>query len=253
MVVKYQLEKIKEIKDYTGENTKVSCDRLETSNELVKGQWDYFVDDIVNASDKKIEGKYHGYVLEGRPSNDSEKSLIFVKMANPIINLKNKHSSVFTFDSDNELAEMSDEVCKLRMDTDCIVIDEVIYSFNYKFEDLLNMEKTMQKVKARALEQIIAIDAFENKSEFEQMAKAYKSPRTFITLKNERVERITNKTKREQVATMLQIKMSNDGRFVFENEEEVSLLIRYLCFKVFKDAETDDLLEANNVTKLLLN
>lgn len=30
MVVKYQLEKIKEIKDYTGENTKVSCDRLET-------------------------------------------------------------------------------------------------------------------------------------------------------------------------------------------------------------------------------
>ena len=111
----------------------------------------------------------------------------------------------------------------------------------------------MQKVKARALEQIIAIDAFENKSEFEQMAKAYKSPRTFITLKNERVERITNKTKREQVATMLQIKMSNDGRFVFENEEEVSLLIRYLCFKVFKDAETDDLLEANNVTKLLLN
>ena len=253
MVVKYQLEKIKEIKDYTGENTKVSCDRLETCNELVKVQWDYFVDDIVNASDKKIEGKYHGYVLEGRPSNDSEKSLIFVKMANPIINLKNKHSSVFTFDSDNELAEMSDEVCKLRMDTDCIVIDEVIYSFNYKFEDLLNMEKTMQKVKARALEQIIAIDAFENKSEFEQMAKAYKSPRTFITLKNERVERITNKTKREQVATMLQIKMSNDGRFVFENEEEVSLLIRYLCFKVFKDAETDDLLEANNVTKLLLN
>ena len=50
-----------------------------------------------------------------------------------------------------------------------------------------------------------------------------------------------------------EIKMSNDGRFVFENEEEVSLLIRYLCFKVFKDAETDDLLEANNVTKLLLN
>ena len=32
-----------------------------------------------------------------------------------------------------------------------------------------------------------------------------------------------------------------------------SLLLRYLCFKVFKDAETKDLLEANNVTKLELN
>ena len=53
-------------------------------------------------------------------------------MANPIINLKNKRNVVFTFDVDNELAEMTDEVCKLRMDADCIVIDEVIYSFNYK-------------------------------------------------------------------------------------------------------------------------
>lgn len=250
MIVKYQLEKIDEIKDYTGENTKVSCDRLETSNELVKEQWDYFVNDIASASDEKVEGKYHGYVLEGTPINNSGKSLIFLKMANPIINLKNKRSAVFTFDSNSELAEMTDEVCKLRMDADCIVVDEVIYSFNYKFEDLLNIEKTMQKVKNKAIEQIVAIDAFKNKEEFEQIARAYKSPRTFITLKSERVERVKNKTKRKKVASMLKIEVSDDGKFVFKNEEEVSLLLRYLCFKVFKDDETKELLEANNVTQL---
>lgn len=43
MVVKYQLDKITEIKDYTGENTKVSCDRIETNNVLVKEQWDYLL------------------------------------------------------------------------------------------------------------------------------------------------------------------------------------------------------------------
>ncbi len=42
------------------------------------------------------------------------------------------------------------------------------------------------------------------------------------------------------------------GEFLFKNDEEVSLLIRYLCFKVFKDDETKDLLEANNVTQLSL-
>lgn len=252
MVVKYQLEKINEIKDYTGENTKVSCDRIETSNELVKEQWDYFVKDIASASDEKVEGKYHGYVLEGTPTNNSGKSLVFLKLANPIINLKNKRSAVFTFDSNSELAEMTDEVCKLRMDADCIVVDEAIYSFNYKFEDLLNIEKTMQKVKNKAIEQIVAIDAFENKEEFEQMARAYKSPRTFITLKSERIGRIKNKTKRKKVASMLKIEVSDDGKFVFKNEEEVSLLLRYLCFKVFKDDETKELLEANNVTQLAL-
>ena len=108
MVVKYQLGKITEIKDYTGEKTKFSCDRIETNNGLVE--------DIACASDEKIEGKYNGYVLEGTSSNNDGKSLVFLKMANPIINLKNKRSVVFTFDADNELAEMTDEVCKLRMD-----------------------------------------------------------------------------------------------------------------------------------------
>lgn len=252
MIVKYQLGKIAEIKDYTGENTKVSCDKIETNNELVKEQWDYFVRDIADASDEKVEGKYHGYVLEGTPASDSVKSLVFLKMANPIINLKNKRSVVFAFDDNSELAEMSDEVCKLHMDTDCIVVDEMIYSFNYKFEDLFNIEKTMQKVKNKALEEIVSIDAFDNKQEFEQMARAYKSPRTFITLKSERVERIKNKTKRKKVASMLKIDVNDDGKFLFKNDEEVSLLLRYLCFKVFKDDETKELLEANNVTQLSL-
>lgn len=252
MIVKYQLGKIAEIKDYTGENTKVSCDKIETSNELVKEQWDNLVRDIADASDEKVEGKYHGYVLEGTPASNNAKSLVFLKMANPIINLKNKRSAVFTFDDNSELAEMSDEVCKLHMDTDCIVVDEVIYSFNYKFEDLFNIEKTMQKVKNKALEEIVSIDAFDNKEEFEQMARAYKSPRTFITLKSERVERIKNKTKRKKIAGMLKIEVNDDGKFMFKNDEEVSLLIRYLCFKVFKDDETKELLEANNVTQLSL-
>lgn len=252
MIIKYQLGKINEIKEYTGENVKVSCDSIETSNELVKEQWDYFVMDMASASDEKIKGKYHGYVLEGIPASRDEKTVVFLKMANPIINLKNRRSAVFTFDNNSELAEMSDEVCKLHMNTDCIVVDEKIYSFNYKFEDLFNVEKTMQKIKHKALEEIVTIDAFENREEFEQMARAYKSPRTFITLKRERVERIKNKTKRKKVANMLKIDISDEGKFLFKSDEEVSLLIRYLCFKVFKDDETKELLEANNVTQLSL-
>ena len=97
--------------------------------------------------------------------------------------------------------EAKDEASRTEKDNeDCIVIDEVIYSFNYKFEDLLNMDKTMQKVKTKALEKIFELDAFENKDEFEQMARAYKAPRTFITLKSERVNRIKNKTKRKAVS-----------------------------------------------------
>lgn len=52
---------------------------------------------------------------------------------------------------------------------------------------------------------------------------------------------------------MLNIDTDKDNKFVFRNEDDVSLLIRYLCFKVFKDYETEELLEANNVTELSIN
>ena len=51
---------------------------------------------------------------------------------------------------------------------------------------------------------------------------------------------------------MLKLDMSDDEKFKFKNDREVSLLIRYLCFKIFKDEETKELLEANNVTQVIL-
>lgn len=108
----------------------------------------------------------------------------------------------------------------------------------------------MKKLKSKAVEEIVSVDAFENREEFVQMAKAYKSPRTFITLKKERIERIKNKNERRKIASMLKIDINDEGKFILKDEEEASLLIRYLCFKVFKDDETKELLEANNVTLL---
>lgn len=49
---------------------------------------------------------------------------------------------------------------------------------------------------------------------------------------------------------MLKIDLNDADKFVFKNTEQVSLLIRYLCFKVFKDYETKGLFEANNVTEI---
>lgn len=250
MIIKYQIGKIQEVKEYTGENAVISCDFIDINNELIKEQWDYFAEDIAQASDEKVKGKYHGYLLEGISEDKRKKAVAYLKIANPVISLCNKRDAVFIFDANQDLAEFSDEICKLYMDVDCIVIDGIIYSFNYKFENLFNLEKTMQKVKNKALEIIISTDAFCDSERFEQIAKAYKSPRTFITLKNERVERIKSQSEREKIADMLNIEIDAEGRFDLEDDEKVSLFIRYLCFKIFRDDETKDLLEANNVVRL---
>lgn len=252
IIINYKLKKIDSIADYTGENTIISCNKIATSNELIKKQWDLFVSDIAVASDEKIEGKYQGYALVGSEINNGSKSIVFLKMANPLITLKNKRKVIFAFDSNSELVDISDEVCKLYMDTDCIVIDDMMYSFNYKFEDLLNIEKTMHKIKVKAIEKISSIDIFKNKEKFEQLAKSYKSSRTFFTLKQERLERVKDRIEREKIAQMLGIEICTEGKLVINEQKEASILIKYLCFKIFKDDETKELLEGNNITSILL-
>ena len=251
-IVNFKFKKIDSIADYTGENTITSCNKIATSNELIKNQWNLFVSDIAVASDEEIKGKYQGYALVGSEINNGSKSIVFLKMANPLITLKNKRKVIFAFDSNSELVDISDEMCKLYMDTDCIVIDDMMYSFNYKFEDLLNIEKTMHKIKVKAIEKISSIDIFKNKEKFEQLAKSHKSSRTFFTLKQERLERVKDRIEREKIAQMLGIEICTEGKLVINEQKEASILIKYLCFKIFKDDETKELLEGNNITSILL-
>ena len=87
---------------------------------------------------------------------------------------------------------------------------------------------------------------------FKSLASQYKSSRTFITLKSERVSRIKNKQSRKSIAKMLKLPLDANGDFAITTADEASLLIRYLCFKIFQDNETKDVLEANTVTKLTI-
>lgn len=251
MMRMYQISKIDKVEDYTGENSKVSCDKMSVDNELIKDNWDYLVEDVINSSDRKVGVKYNGYIVEGQPLDEEsgEENIIMVKIANPVINLQNRRSVVFTFDENQELASITDDVCKLYMDVDFIVIGESLYTFNYRFEDMFHIEKTMQKLKNNAVDKIVNLAAIDNVDIFREYVKSYKSPRTFITINDDRMKRIEDARTRKKVAKMLELDLSSDGKFVFKNEEEAYKLVKYLCFKLFKDGETEELLEANNVTK----
>ena len=110
---------------------------------------------------------------------------------------------------------------------------------------------SMQKIKARAMEQILEIDAFADSERFSELAKSYKSPRTFITLKQERIDRLVDEDSRVKVAKLLKIPVDGNGKLEIFTEEEAGLLIKYLCFKIFQEAETNDLLEAASVSKIM--
>lgn len=247
---KFQIDAISSVQDYDGENTKVSCDKLSITDELISEQWTNFSNAVFASSDQKAEGRISGYILSGQPSDKENIPVTFVKVANPITNLANKKSVVFTATANDELDLITDDVCRLYLTVDFVVYNGTMYTFNHTFETLFNLEKTMAKVKQEAINEIINTKAFDDPENFRTLAGQYKSSRTFITLKTERVNRIKDKRSRKRVAEMLHISIDDLGNFAINTPEEASLLIRYLCFKIFQDNETKDVLEANSVTKL---
>lgn len=251
-VNKFQITPIDAVQEYDGTNTKVSCDKIALDHELISLAWTNFVHALGSASDDKIKGKVNGYVLFGEAQDDENNSIAFIKTANPITNLTNKRSVIFTTTAQDELDLFTDTVCRLYLNTDIIVTDSVMYTFNHNFETLFDIENTMTKIKSVAIDTMVATNAFSDAEVFKAYALQYTSSRTFITLKPERVERVKDKRKRKSVASMLKIDLDELGNFVIGSKEQASTLIKYLCFKIFKDGETNDVLEASTVSTLLI-
>ena len=249
----YQNSPIETVQEYDGENTKVSCDRIRLDNELISTQWTSFVKAFGKATDEKITGKVNGYALFGEPKYDGGQTITFIKTANPITNLTNKKSVVFTTTANDELEMFSDTVCRLFLNTDIVVIGQTMYTYNHNFEVLFDLEKTMAKVKVAAIEQMISTNSIADPEAFKNYASQYTSNRTFITLKQERIDRVIDKRKRKAVATMLKIELDASGDFIIDSKEKASVLIKYLCYKIFKDGETNDILEASAISTLTIS
>lgn len=249
-VDKFQITPIDTVQEYDGANTKVSCDKIALKDKLIHSPWTRFVQALGSASDDKVKDGINGYVLFGESQDDENNSITFIKTANPITKLTNKKSVMFTTTAQDELDMFTDTVCRLYLNTDILVIGKTMYTFNHNFEALFNIEKTMAKVKSAAIDTMVSTNAFSDVESFKTYASQYTSSRTFITLKSERIESIKDKHKRKIVATMLKIELDDSGNFIIDSKEKASYLIKYLCFKIFKDSETNDLLEASTISTL---
>lgn len=248
----FQIDTISAVQDYDGENTKVSCDKILLDNKMIYEQWNNLVSAVASATDEKFKGKIMGYILAANPKENTEdnKTAIFVKVANPIIEMK-KHTVAYMAKSGNdELDIITDDVYRLYLTVDYIVIDNSLYSFNHSFEKMFCLESALKKNRDNSITEIIQTDAFADKETFRQYAKKYKSHRTFITMKEERIKKIKTLEGRQDIAEKLHIKIDDQGKFIFTDEKQAWLLIKYLCYKIIKDDETKDLLEVSTVLKV---
>lgn len=250
-VQRFQLSKITEVQDYNGANTKVSCDKVSLNDYIIKDEWDAFYESLVNPFEDKIKSKIQGYLLLGKPLDSAGKSIALFKVGNPVIKLSNNKAH-FYLCNENGLDAVTDDYCKLYLSTDFFVYDSELYTFNLKFEEIFSIEKTMTKIKEKRIEEIVDTNYISNVDQFRIFAQQYKSAKTFITFSNDRVEMLSDETKRKNVADRYGFTLDDNNAFILDSADKASLFIRLLCYKVFEEAETHDVIEASNVTKLVI-
>jgi len=249
-VLQFNVEPISSVEEYDGFNTKVSCDKLSVESDLLDGGYANLINSLENCGEASpLKERYQGYILDGRPNIDANGSgITFIKMANPMIDLNTKKAVMFKKAEDETLDAIDEMFCRLYLVADSIIIDGNLYNFNHAFEKLFNVEKTISKVKTAAIQKIVDAGFIENSDEFSNHAQSCNA-RTFVTLNDDRIETAKNTERRNSISETYHIPLGDEGGFKISSSEEASTLIKYLCYKMFEEAETKDVLEASSVTK----
>lgn len=245
-VIKYQIQPIEYVQEYDGQNSKTSCDKISVDNQLISDQWNNLFSSVAGAPREQITGKYQGYLLNCQPKKDGLPSITIVKTGNPLISLAKKDSKVFKHTAADELEDLTDELCRLYLVADFIVVGKTMYAFNQKFEGFFRIEKTLHRLKMQAVEQIMDTAAFSDAEQVQIFMSRYTSPKTFLTLRVQRVEKLRSSAGREEIAKLLGFK-TDETKIVIDDQEQTNQLIKYLCYKIFQDKETDKLIEVSSV------
>lgn len=250
-VIKFQVEPISGVQVYNGENPKVTCDTLSLESHLINQNWKLFYNAVSEAGTGKIKGKIHGYFLTGRnPNDEGGKSITLFKCANPVLQFSKNKIAVYRFIRNDELDSIQDVFCRLYLSSDFIIYDNTLYSFNCNFEKIFDMDKTIAKIRENCMNTISNLDVFSNNSDFIKHGKEYKSSRTFIALNPKRIAGIKDNKQRKKIAKMLDIALDENGKFIVDDDVKAAKLIKYICYKIFQEADTKDVLEASSITKI---
>ena len=139
----------------------------------------------------------------------------------------------------------------MYLTVDAVLVGNNLYTFNHAFEKIFDVEQTLKNVKLKAINTIVDSGFISNPDRFKEYAQSTNS-RTFVTLSNERVQRATNADNRIEIGESFNIPLNDGGLFDILEKEQAYRLLKYICYKAFKDSETSEILEASSVSKLII-
>ncbi|MGL5983234.1 MAG: hypothetical protein ACRCZR_07895 [Cetobacterium sp.] len=239
-IEKYQFnDEIIEIQNYCVENPKISCDKLDLNDEIIKTEWNY-LNDCLNSAvvDSKDNLKVKGYIVCAKPKKENLKKFIFVKKANPIVQGDKKKSKSFKMGDDDTLDSFNEKIFRFYLNTDFFIVDSTLYTFNHSFQEIFKMEKTFQKIKDKTIEKIMEKSYFKTTNEFLTTNLKNITSKMYFNFDIEKLNRLDDPKNRKNIAKILDLKLNQNEEFEFKNIDEIKDLIKYLSNRIITEEGT---------------
>jgi len=253
-VIKFQVTPLLKIQAYDAINEKHSCDTLTVSDSKIKENFTKFRNSLANAKTGSFKNSYKGYVLDGQPVAGAKgEPITFLRFANPTT--KPVTSKIMSFqaskfeDANPSLDEITEVFYRLYLTVDSVLISDVLYNFNHIFERIFGVEKALDRARANAITKIVNAGFISNVDDFESNANGISS-RLFVTLNDECIKRTLDSGYRKELGARLNIPVDENSLFLLSDQRHTELLIKHLCRKAVKDADTQELLEVSGATVL---
>lgn len=231
-IVYNQLEPLESIENYTGDNLKVTCDKIPLINTMIEESWKNFLNDIEMSDDNKIKGKINGYMVICK-DNKSNADFGFCKFSNPKIAKKNKKSAVYKLSSHDELTEFNEDIEKLYLNCDFLWVHDNLYTFNLKIENIFPLHQSLETVKAKVIDKVSQkySNVFSNENFIEMLQKT-KALKTFNNFSFERLNLLSITSSKLEIITDFQIKINEEQQLVIEDDSDYKNLMLFLTSKI---------------------
>lgn len=253
----YRKKEYLSVEPYLGDKNEDAIYFLDIKSPLIQEEYEKLINATVSSDHENEDIIFNGdaLIVQGElinQNNDNEYHLVkLLTYRKPYTILKHKYkinTRNIQIGKETTFEPIKNKVVSLPISFDILIYDNILYFLNLNGEKFFSLERSFHKTCENCIKKIKETNIIKDINLFHESARKGHNPRRFLSFDEETLENLKNLEKRKKIAQRFNIKLSDD-KFLVENDDDCTKLIKLLCRKGMLDPFTENAMEVSSAKK----